>query len=345
MRSHHPARLKGAFALALLLCAASFAACQSAKADLPDGIYARITTDRGTIVARLEFEKAPLTVANFVGLAEGTLDATKGKHFYDGLSFHRVIPNFMIQGGDPQGDGTGDPGYAFADEFDPSLRHDAPGVLSMANAGPNTNGSQFFITHVATPWLDDAHTIFGRVVEGQDVVNAIRQGDKMKKVEILRLGVAARAFKADQATWNLLADKARESFKAKALAKRSADIAALNAKIPGLSARDDGLMFKILKEGSGAKPVRGTLVKVSYSGMLIDGKVFDMSQAHGGPFEFEVGLGNVVPGWDRMVLDMRLGERRLAAIPPELGYGSQGAGGVIPPNAWLLFDMTLESIE
>jgi peptidyl-prolyl cis-trans isomerase B (cyclophilin B) len=137
---------------------------------------ATITTNKGTIRIQLHDDKAPKTCANFEKLA--------GEGFYDGLKFHRVIEQFMIQGGCPTGDGTGGPGYSFADEFHPELRHDGPGVLSMANAGPNTNGSQFFITHVATPWLDNKHSVFGRVIEGLDVVNAIQMGDVMEKVVV-----------------------------------------------------------------------------------------------------------------------------------------------------------------
>lgn len=135
-----------------------------------------IETNRGTIRIKLHDDKTPKTVANFEKLAN--------QGFYNGLKFHRVIEDFMIQGGCPQGTGTGGPGYKFADEFHKDLKHDGPGVLSMANSGPNTNGSQFFITHVATPWLDGKHSVFGKVIEGQDVVNAIKQGDKMEKVTI-----------------------------------------------------------------------------------------------------------------------------------------------------------------
>jgi len=169
-----------------------------ADEDLGDGLFARISTDRGDIVLNLEFQRTPLTVINFVALAEGTMNAAGGRPFFDGLNFHRVIADFMIQGGCPQGTGTGGPGYRFPDEFVPDLRHDGPGVLSMANAGPGTNGSQFFITHVETPWLDGRHTVFGRVVSGQNVVNAIQQGDRMNTVRIIRNGALASAFRADQ---------------------------------------------------------------------------------------------------------------------------------------------------
>lgn len=187
----------------------AFTAGESISGDNPqlaEGLYAKFMTSKGDILIKLEFEKTPLTVANFVGLAEGTKDSNRGKgvRFYDGLVFHRVISNFMIQGGDPTGSGSGGPGYKFPDEFDSTLRHDAPGVLSMANAGPGTNGSQFFITHVKTPWLDGKHTVFGHVVEGQDVVNAIRQGDAIKSIDIIRVGVKATAFKADQESFDML---------------------------------------------------------------------------------------------------------------------------------------------
>ncbi len=174
---------------------------------LPDGVYAEMETSKGKILLQLEFEKTPLTVANFVGLAEGTKYYSKhgepptkqDKPFYDGLTFHRVIPDFMIQGGDPLGNGTGGPGYSFRNEIVPSLRHNDKGILSMANAGPDTNGSQFFITHKDTPWLDGKHTVFGHVVQGQDVVNNIVRGDTIVKVKILRIGEKAKAFKGDEA--------------------------------------------------------------------------------------------------------------------------------------------------
>ena len=185
------------------------------KKEMTDGMYAKFDTSKGTIVCRLEFEKVPLTVCNFIGLAEGTLKSNKpaGTPFYDGLIFHRVIADFMIQGGCPLGTGTGDPGYKFPDEFDASLRHSGPGALSMANAGPDTNGSQFFITHKATPWLDGKHAVFGQVVEGQDVVNKIERGDKLVKLTILRVGDKAKAFKADQAAF--------DTYKQQVLAKRA----------------------------------------------------------------------------------------------------------------------------
>ena len=164
---------------------------------MENGIYAKIITDKGNILVNLEYELTPITVSNFIGLSLGTLSNhsnRKNARFYDNLVFHRVIPDFMIQGGCPNGNGMGGPGYNFKDEFHPNLKHDKPGVLSMANAGPNTNGSQFFITHLPTPWLDGKHSVFGNVIEGQSIVDSISNGDKIQKVEIIRIGDDAEKF-------------------------------------------------------------------------------------------------------------------------------------------------------
>jgi peptidylprolyl isomerase len=319
--------------------------CSQNSAALGDGLFARISTDRGELVVKLDYDKAPLTVCNFAGLAEGTMDACGGKPFYNGLTFHRVVANFMIQGGDPQGTGQGGPGYQFPDEFDPSLRHDGPGVLSMANAGPGTNGSQFFITHKETPWLDDHHSVFGRVVEGQKVVDAIKQGDKINSITIVRNGAGARNFQTNQAAFNSLLSKARERTEAQARAQREKDLAEIDARYPNLIAGPNGVRYLIQKEGTGPKPSRGGSVRVNYKGMFLSGEVFDASEPRGEPLEFRAGAGEVIPGWDLTVLDMKTGEKRLVVIPPELAYGERGAGGVIPPNAFLVFEMELAGIR
>jgi peptidyl-prolyl cis-trans isomerase A (cyclophilin A) len=284
-------------------------------------------------------------VCNFVALAEGKMDVCEGKPFYNDLTFHRVIPDFMIQGGDPQGNGSGGPGYRFADEFDPELRHDGPGVLSMANAGPGTNGSQFFITHKETPWLDDHHTVFGRVVAGQEVVDAIEQGDKIKTITIVRNGKAAKAFKTDQATFTELSASAAEAAAAKAKAQRETDLALIADKYPDLQTDANGVFFRIQKEGTGPKPTPGSTVQVNYTAMFLSGEVFDASANHGGPLEFPAGVGQVIPGWDKTIIDMKTGENRMVIIPPELAYGERGAGGIIPPNAFLVFDIELTGIK
>ncbi len=314
--------------------------------QLTNGIYAKFDTNRGDIYVRLEYEKVPMTVINFVGLAEGTIDSDRGSgvKFYDGLVFHRVIDDFMIQGGDPQGTGRGGPGYRFPDEFHPDLRHTGPGVLSMANSGADTNGSQFFITHVATPWLDNKHTVFGNVVEGQDVVDAIRQGDRIESLEILRIGSQAQRFVADQEAF----DRARASS-----AEREAELAKLAderifetiaEKWPTARRDDNGIYFVIEQEGSGSVPRQGQTVSVHYTGMFLDGRIFDSSRQRG-PFQVPAGGGRVIPGWDLTLLQMKKGERRTVILPPELAYGSRGAGnGLIPPDTFLVFEMELVDI-
>lgn len=191
------------FALLCVMVGALLSSCQQSDTEdlkgLKDGVYAKMITTKGEILLILEHEKTPLTVANFVGLAEGNIENTlkgKGEPYYDGLTFHRVVDNFMIQGGCPRGNGTGDPGYKFKDEFDETLKHDKPGILSMANSGPATNGSQFFITHVPTPHLDGRHSVFGHVMRGMSTVNAIEIGDVIEKVVILRKGASAQDFDA-----------------------------------------------------------------------------------------------------------------------------------------------------
>jgi peptidylprolyl isomerase len=313
-------------------------------AALGNGLFARISTSRGDIVVRLEFQKTPLTVCNFVALAEGKMNTAGGKPFYNGLTFHRVIDNFMIQGGDPLGNGTGGPGYRFPDEFDPSLKHDGPGVLSMANAGPGTNGSQFFITHSAQPHLNGKHTVFGRVVEGQNVVNAVRQGDRIERITIIRNGPGANAFKADQAAFDALIRDAAAGTAAKVKARREADLAQISKTYPKALQTPSGLCYIIQKEGTGPKPQPGKIVQVAYKGKLLNGTVFDSSDVQGRPLEFRAGTGAVIPGWDATVLDMKLKEKRLVVIPPELAYGDQDLEA-IPPNSFLVFEMELLGIR
>ncbi|PKL07068.1 MAG: peptidylprolyl isomerase [Spirochaetae bacterium HGW-Spirochaetae-9] len=328
--------------LTFLAAASGMASCQTN--ERPDGLYALIDTAKGKIVISLEFEKTPLTVGNFVGLAEGKLDAAKGKPFYDGIVFHRVEPGFVIQGGDPLGNGSGGPGYKFPDEFSPELKHDGPGVLSMANAGANTNGSQFFITLDAASWLDGKHAVFGKVVEGMDVVNAIAAGDTMEKVRIERVGAAAKAFDASQKAWDERLIASYAALKAAAEARRGADEAAILAKWPDAVKDENGIFQKFIRKGFGDVPAKGDTVAVIYKGMLLDGKVFDQSALAGGPFKFRVGTGEIIEGWDKVVATMRKGEKRLVVIPPELAYGSSGISGVIPAEAFLVFEMELTSI-
>jgi peptidylprolyl isomerase len=312
---------------------------------LEDGLYASLVTSKGKILIELEFEKTPLTVANFVGLAEGTKEYNDSKgrtsgRYYDGLTFHRVIADFMIQGGCPLGSGTGGPGYNFTDEFDPSLKHDKPGVLSMANAGPNTNGSQFFITHVPTPHLDGKHSVFGHVVTGQDVVDAIEKGDSLVRIDIIRVGDKAEGFASDQKAFDILL-AGIEKKKANAEKERiEKEQTIIKIKWPNAKKTDSGLMYTVLKEGSGDKPTTGTMISVHYTGMLVDGSKFASSVDQGEPIPIPVGTGRVIAGWDEALLDMKKGEKRILIIPPDLGYGNKQKGP-IPPNSTLVFEVEL----
>ncbi len=220
----------------------------------------------------------------------------------------------------------------------PALRHDGPGVLAMANSGPDTNGSQFYITHKATPWLDDGYSVFGRVVKGQDIVNAVQQGDVMKSVKILRIGAAAKAFVVTQAGFDGLVAKAKAAVAERARKARGDAIAAIQKQWPTLTTTKTGLMFQVLKAGAGAKPAQGATVSVNYVGKFLDGKVFDAS-AKGQPVSFRI--GEVIEGWNEALLDMKKGEKRLLVIPPELGYGERGYPGAIPPNSFLVFEVEL----
>lgn len=311
------------------------------KKELADGLYAVMHTAKGDILLSLEYKKTPMTVANFIGLAEGTLNINnEGKPFYNGLTFHRVIENFMIQGGCPKGNGTGGPGYTFPDEFDDSLKHVAPGCLSMANAGPGTNGSQFFITHVATPWLDGKHTVFGHVLEGQDVVNAIAQGDKLTSVEILKIGSEAEAFEVSRETFSRLVAEAEEKAKEREKKEASKIENELKNRWPDAIVTESGLRYLVTCKGTGTKnPKRGQTVTVHYTGTLLDGRVFDSSVRRGTPAQFSI--GEVIEGWNEALVTMTAGEKRTLIIPPQLGYGAMGYPGVIPPNSYLVFDVEL----
>ena len=307
-----------------------------------NGIYAKLITSKGAIVVHLEHEKTPGTVGNFVALAEGNLENTakpQGTPYYDGLKFHRVIPDFMIQGGCPQGTGTGNPGYQFDDEFHPDLKHHGPGVLSMANAGPGTNGSQFFITHIATPWLDGKHTVFGNVIEGQDIVDAIEQGDTMT-VEILRQGEAAVSWNAVEAFRTFEGERAKRIEEEK---RKQNEL--LDKVSAGYDQTESGLRYKIIQNGDGKQATKGAMVSVHYKGQLLDGTVFDSSYKRKQPIDFALGVGQVIAGWDEGIQLLKVGDKARFVIPSNLAYGERGAGGVIPPDATLIFDVELMNVK
>ncbi|HEX8562229.1 MAG TPA: peptidylprolyl isomerase [Flavobacterium sp.] len=352
-----------------------------------EGIFAEMETSKGKIVLQLEYQKTPVTVANFIALAEGTNtfvtnEKLKGKPFYDGLKFHRVIKDFMIQGGDPLGNGSGDPGYKFKDEIT-DLKHNGGGILSMANSGPGTNGSQFFITHKETPWLDGKHTVFGHVVSGMSVVNEIAQDDVINKVTIVRKGGAAKKFDAAKVFADYMANKVSEDQKqaaaaAEARAKQLAiEEAAKKANAekfaPVIKAKAEslaklkttatttpsGLQYVIITKGSGKKPAAGSTMYIHYAGYLEDGSLFDSSieevnRTYGKfdqnrasqngyqPFPFTAGRRDgLIPGFIEAIDAMSFGDKLVAFIPANLGYGAQGAGNVIPPNSNIIFEIEI----
>ena len=306
-----------------------------------EGIFAEFNTTKGKIVTQLEYQKTPLTVANFITLAEGTnlqvTNSLKGKPYYNGLKFHRVIADFMIQGGCPKGDGSGDPGYRFDDEFVPELKHSAKGILSMANAGPKTNGSQFFITHKATPHLNGRHTVFGHVTIGLDVVDKIAKDDVITSVKIIRVGKEAKKFDAEKIFNDYFVKKA-EADKIEAEKQKAAKEIALK-EFENATTTESGLKYIVLQQGTGNKPVATSNVKVHYTGMLLEGKVFDSSVQRGEPIDF--GLNQVIKGWTEGVQLMQEGSKYKFYIPSQLAYGERGAGGVIPPNTDLIFEVEL----
>ena len=359
--------------LIALVLIASFYSCKNEKNNLPDGLYAEIETNKGTIIVQLDMEKAPVTVANFVTLAEGknefiTDEHLKNKPFYDGLKFHRVIKDFMIQGGDPLGTGSGDTGYKFKDEIS-DLKFDKGGVLAMANNGPATNSSQFFITHLETPWLEGKHTIFGHVVEkGMDVVNKIEQEDYMTKVTIIRNGDAAKKFDALKIFHDYFSNEAENQ------KKKLAEDAILNSKYKAVQDQKvayfanlkakatktkTGLQFVITKKRGGKKPVAGANIFIHYAGFLENGSLFDSSiedvcktfgkfdanraAQHGyQPLNFQAGKKDgMIPGFIEGIEQLSFGDKAVIFIPSNLGYGEAGAGGVIPPNANIIFEIEL----
>ena len=329
------------------------------KAKLPDGIYAQITTSKGVILLELEYVKTPMTVANFVGLAEGKFTVQDtivfSKPFYDGLKFHRVIADFMIQGGDPQGNGSGNPGYKFYDETRPDLKHTGPGILSMANSGPATNGSQFFITHKETPWLDGKHTVFGHVIQGQDVVNLIAQDDIMTEVKIIRVGKVAKKWNATKvfneqnaAIEKEYKERAAELEKIASMpeaeySKYMFDL--VKQKYPNAQQSASGLVYIIEKEGEALKPKEKDKLSVHYTGTFrASGDKFDSSVDRGEPMDFTYKVQRMVPGFEEGLSMLGKGGKAKIVIPYYQAYGAKGRPGGIPPYSDLVFDLEMVNI-
>lgn len=370
----------------LLFAVVLLSSCKSSKTDLGDGIFADIQTTKGAIIIRLAYDKTPVTVANFISLAEGknpfVTDSLKGKKYYDGIIFHRVIKDFMIQGGDPTGTGIGTPGYRFMDEFVDSLKHSKKGILSMANAGPKTNGSQFFITHKETPFLDYKHTVFGEVVEGLSVVDSIANVETaaqnkpvkpvvMNKVEIIRNGKEARKFDAVAVMTKYFADEEiREKEEARLEAEREQKmkiatevfVAALGNQKQKAETFESGLKMFTITEGTGTKTKIGQTANLYYAGYFEDGRLFDSNiedisklfgafnfarRDQGGydPMTLEISMNaGVIAGFKEAVMNLKVGQKARVFIPSHLAYGETGRGP-IPPNTDLIFDLELVSFD
>jgi len=367
------------FLTALSFCLTS---CKDEYKSLKDGLYAEIETSKGTILCELNYKKAPIMVANFVTLAEGKnqfcLKDLKAKPFFDGMVFHRVISkangdaeDFMIQTGDPLGNGSGDAGYTCRDEIT-DLKHDKPGILSMANSGPNTNSSQFFITIVPTPWLDGKHSIFGEVVQGMDVVNSIVKDDEMKKVTIIRKGEDVKKFDAvkvfndyfkkeedNKKKQTVLNAQMEKEYEAKYRPVIEKKIAYFNNMKTSAAKTTSGLQFNITQKTSKKQPKDGETIYVEYSGFLEDGTLFDTSSPtvarEFGKYDeqrdmekgysalpYVMGSKRMIPGFIEGLGKLKIGEKAIFYIPAHLGYGEQGAGGVIPPNADLIFEVEVK---
>lgn len=357
-------------------------ACKSAKyPNLKDGLYADIQTNHGDMLAELYYKATPGTVANFVSLAEGTntyvADSLKGKRYYDGTKSHRVIKDFMLQAGDRTATGEGDPGYKFADEFVDTLRYTRKGQLGMANSGPATNGSQFFITEVATDWLNFRHTIFGQVIQGEDVISKItdEQTSKedsrpknpviIKKIEIIRVGKDAQKWDAPKVFDAFMKEQNAKAQKLES--QKEKNLALMAEQEAKAVAQPSGIKILKLKEGNGVKPQIGSNVLVNYAGFLrATGDLFDTNIAeiakendaydaaraadpqygyipYAWKYSPEEGL---IAGFKEALLSMKVGDRVRVFIPSALAYGKEGFGnGVIPPDADLVFEIEIVDAE
>ena len=372
------------FALTLFICL-NLSSCKAQYPDLEDGIYAEILTKKGTMLAKLEFEKVPITVANFVSLAEGTNPLVEEvyieKEFYNGLKFHRVIEDFMIQGGDPKGDGSGNPGYRFDDEFDSSLKHNKKGTLAMANSGYGTNGSQFYVTHKETPWLDaydennelkncenrkiSCHTVFGEVLQGLEVVDSIKQDDIIETVKIIRKGKKAKAFNAPDIFKDHFAEA--ERFKKEKAERKETILKSTLEKFEkqreAAIALPSGLKYIITEEGSGDKLSETSKALTHYAVYFEDGKLLQTSSlsiaealdavnprqksADGyQPITAELGPdARMIPGFKEGLQQLRVGDKATLFIPYHLAYGEAGGNG-IPPRSNIIFEVeVLELIK
>ncbi|MGB0837482.1 MAG: peptidylprolyl isomerase [Flavobacteriaceae bacterium] len=336
------------FILALLV------SCEEYKYDdLGPGLFAEFHTNKGIIVSELFYEDLPLTVGNFVSLSEGSnpmvVDSLKGIPYYDQTVFHRVIPDFMIQGGDRTATGLGHPGYKFADEFIKEAKklkykHDGPGVLSMANSGPDSNGSQFFITHKATPWLNGRHTVFGQVKLGQNVVDSIVQNDTLQKLVIIRQGKDALRYNAAESFQRAIDSLNQKELEDMAAYEKKKEDFLSSMNYPEAVLSPKGIRIFTKVEGEGSKAKSNMPLKVHYVGYLEDGTVFDSSYKRNRPLSVTLDVDQLISGWTEGLRGLREGSEVVLFIPYYMAYGEEGRMPLIPPKANLIFDMKLVKV-
>lgn len=352
------------FVFQMILIGSILAGISCTSKKYPDGIYAELYTNKGMIVLSLAYEKTPMTVANFVGLAEGSIknDVFPAKvPYFNGTRFHRVVPGHVIQAGIPNTDGTAQLGYMFPNEIHQGLSHNRAGILGMANRGPHTNGSQFYITLGDRSYLDGDYTVFGEVLAGMDVVLAIAQDDVINEVKIVRRGETARRFRADTETFQNLVSQVRKKVEDQEKAKKARESATIQERWPGAVETDAGLMYVIAKEGTGRVPGPGSKLRLRYSGEILGGTAF-FSAGDGQPdeeppaedFVFVIGESEIHSGFDQSVARMRLGEKRIIIVPSRLGYGTGGFYAreregekrfVISPNSTLVYEIEVLEIR
>ncbi len=347
------------FGVFIILVVYSFLFSSCSPSKYPDGLYAELNMEKGQIVLQLEFEKTPMTVANFVGLAEGTIDNSAlpaGTPYFDGTVFHRVVPNHVIQAGAPKDGQSRGPGYEFPNEIHPDLRHSGAGMLGMANAGPHTNSSQFYITLSDRSYLDNSYTVFGHVIEGIEVVHSTVQEDVIDSVVIVRIGKKAKQFKSDTEAFQKLVTEANQKLieEKNAKLKREADL--IQTNWPEANTTESGLKYVVVQEGQGQKPESGAALKVIYSGNSLDGNLAFTSSVEGNltplpeaaPFEFKLGESRVNAGVDEALADMKKGEKRILILTPDLAFGARGFYArevqgqrrfVIPPDVTLVYEI------
>ena len=357
-----------------LVVIVTLTSCKAQYPEFEDGIYAEFVTTKGTMVAKLAFEKTPITVANFVSLAEGTntlVEAPyKDKKFYNGLIFHRVIDKFMIQGGDPLGDGSGNPGYKFNNEFHPDLKHDKPGILSMANSGPNTNGSQFFITEVPKPFLDNGYNVFGELVLGLDVQDSISNvetvNDKpiedvvIQELNIIRKGKAAKAFNAPEIFSKHFAeiDRLEKEKAEKAKAILESNLLKFKNQKENATTLASGLQYIVTEKGTGEKLPETAKILTHYAlyfenGHILETSKLEIAEAQNvvnearkeanqyQPIPATIGPdARMITGFKEGLQQLSVGDKATLFIPYHLAYGESG-NREIPPKSNLIFEVEI----